>query len=286
MTYMPKAIVTWFVSSLFLTAGAPALEQARALFDRTEYQQSLNLLLADSHKDAATLQLVGQNYFMLGEYKKSTDALEKAAALDPNNAKLFDWLGRAYGRRAETANPFTAPGYASKARQMFEKSVRLDPSNKEAAGDLLDFYLDAPGFLGGGSDKAETLAHQIGRYDPAEEHYAQAVIDDHRKDYAGAEEHFRRAIELAPRQASRFVSLARYLARHGKVKESDALFAQAASMDPNNPRVAFARAQTYIEQRRNLDQARVLLEKYLQATLTPDDPPREQAEALLKKIKS
>ena len=69
----------------------------------------------------------------------------------------LNWLGRAYGRRAETSNPFTAPGYASKARQMFEKSVALDPSNKEATGDLLDFYLEAPGFMGGGYEKAEAL---------------------------------------------------------------------------------------------------------------------------------
>ncbi len=71
---MPKAIVTLIVSSLSLAAGSPVWEQARALFNRTEYQQSLNLLLVQSPKDAATLQLIGQDYFMLGEYKKSTDA--------------------------------------------------------------------------------------------------------------------------------------------------------------------------------------------------------------------
>jgi tetratricopeptide (TPR) repeat protein len=280
---MRWAILTWLVPCL-LVAGALDGDPARSLFDRTEYQQSLSLLLPLPHKDAAALQLMGQDYFMLGEYKKSTEALEKAAALDPHNAKLFNWLGRAYGRRAETSNPFTAPGYASKARQAFEKSVRLDPSDYAATGDLLDFYIDAPGFLGGGLDKAEVLAHQIGKSDPAEEHYAEAVIAEHRKDYAGAEQQLRRAIDLAPHQVSRFVALAKYLGRHGKVKESDALFAQAARMDPNDPRIGFERARTYIEQRRNLDQARELLEKYLHATLTPDDPPREQAEALLKKI--
>ena len=75
--------------------------------------QSLAVLQVAHAKDAATLQLIGQDYFMLGEYKKASDALEKAAALDPNNAKLIHWLGRAYGRRAETANPFTAPGLAA-----------------------------------------------------------------------------------------------------------------------------------------------------------------------------
>ncbi len=167
---------------------------------------------------------------------------------------------------------------------MLEKSVRLDPSNKEATGDLLDYYLDAPGFLGGGLDKAETLARQIGKSDPAEEHYAQAVIAEHRKDYAGAEQQLRRAIDVAPHQVSRFLALAKYLARHGKLKESDALFAQAVRMAPNDPKILFARAEAYVEQRRNLSEARALLEQYLRAPLTPDDPPREQAEALLKKI--
>jgi tetratricopeptide (TPR) repeat protein len=277
---MGRLAILWFTAISLFAADSTALE----LYRRTEYLQSLALLLSGPHQDAAALQLIGQNYFMLGEYKKSTEALEKAAALDPTNAKLFNWLGRAYGRRAETANPLTAPGYASKSRQMLEKSVRLDPENKDAAGDLLDYYLDAPGFLGGGLDKAETLARQIGQSDPAEEHYALSVIDEHRKDYAGAEQQLRRAMELAPRQVSRFVALARYLARHGKLKESDALFAQAARMAPEDHRISFARAETYIEQRRNLDQARELLEKYLRAPLTPDDPPRERAEALLRKI--
>ncbi len=148
----------------------------------------------------------------------------------------------------------------------------------------MDFYLDAPGFLGGGLVKAETLAHQIGQSDPAEEHYALAVIDEHRKDYAGAEQQLRRAAELAPRQVSRFVALAKYLARHGKLKESDALFDQAARMAPNDPKILFERAEAYVQQRRNLNEARALLQQYLRAPLTPDDPPREQAEALLKKI--
>jgi hypothetical protein len=46
----------------------------------------------------------------------------------------------------------------------------------------------------------------------------------------------------------------------------------------------FARAHTYIKQKRNLNQAKVLLEKYLRANLTPDDPPRDEASKLLKQV--
>ena len=147
-----------FLIAASVSAGTPEWTHANNLYQRTEYRESLAVLESASYKDAASLQLIGQDWFMLGEYKRASEAFEKAAALDPNNAKLIHWLGRTYGRRAETANPFAAPGLASKTRQMFEKAVELDPTDKDALGDLLDFYLDAPGFLGGGVQKAEALA--------------------------------------------------------------------------------------------------------------------------------
>ena len=55
---------------------------------------------------------------------------------------------------------------------------------------------------------------------------------------------------------------------------------RAAGAD--SPKVCFARARTYIEQKRNLDRAKALLNEYLRSNLTPDDPSREQAEKLLK----
>src|SRR5580700_3383859 len=147
------------VYACLLHAATPEYERARELYHRTAYRESLAVLQASPvHlKDAAAVQLIGQNYFMLAEYKKSAEALEKAAAMAPADPQTLYWLGRAWCRRAETSNPFAAPGYATKARQMLEKSVALDPSNKAATGDLLDFYLGAPGFMGGGYEKAEAL---------------------------------------------------------------------------------------------------------------------------------
>jgi Flp pilus assembly protein TadD len=270
-----------------VSAGqAASVEWVRAhdLYQRTEYNQSLVQLLPLSPKDAATLQLMGQNYFMLGEYKKATDSLEKAAALAPDDAQCLLWLGRAYGRRAETSNPFSAPGYATKARQMFEKAVALDPSNKEAFGDLFDFYLDAPGFLGGGHNKAEALAARVSQTDPAEGLYLQAQIDDRRNQYDAAEQKLRKALEIAPTQPGRFLELAKFLAKRGRFAESEAMFEEAARLSPNNPHQMFDRASLYIKQRRNLAEARALLERYLRLPLTPNDPPRDRAELLLKKI--
>jgi Flp pilus assembly protein TadD len=282
---MRTVSISIFLISSFLTAASPDWTRANNLYQRTDYALSL-AVLQGAAKDAPTLQLMGQNWFMLGEYKRASEAFEKAVALDPNNPKLLYWLGKTYGRRAETANFLAAPGLASKTRQMFEKSVELDPTDKDALGDLLDYYLDAPGFLGGGIQKAEALAQMILKQDQAEGHYAEGIVADKQKEYDTAEQQFRRAAELAPRQVGRVLVLARYLAKHGRVKESDALFDQAGRMDPTNPRVMFDRAAAYISEKRDLETARKLLEQYLQAPLTPEDPPRERAEALLKKLGS
>jgi Flp pilus assembly protein TadD len=284
-----RCLVSSFISMVLpftaiLAAESPQWDRAHQLYQRTEYKQALAVLLPLSEKDSDTLQLIGQSYFMLGEYKKASESFEKAVSLAPAQSELYHWLGRAYGRRAETASIFSAPGLASKTRQMFERAVQLDPNNRDALDDLFDYYLQAPGLLGGGIPKAEEVAKRIAKLDEAQGQYAQAQVNDKRSEYQAAEEHLRRAVELAPRQVSRIVDLAVYLSQRGRMKESDAMFAQAAKVAPNSPKVLFARADTYISEKRNLNDARQLLERYMASQLTPDDPPRERAQELLKKI--
>lgn len=264
--------------------GQSELKRAEALYSHTDYQESLSLLRESGPATGAVYCLEGKNYFMLGDFRKATDVFEKALAADPANSEYAHWLGRSYGRRAETTNMLAAPHYASKARQYFEKAVALDPNNGEALNDLFDYYLEAPGFLGGGYDKAEQLAKRIAQHNEAEGHFAQAQLADRRKQFDTAEEHLRHAMDLAPRQVGRVLDLAKYLAKHGRIQESEVAFDRAERLQPNSPQVAFARAHVYIEQKRNLDKARALLEKYLQSPLTPDDPSREQAEKLLHQI--
>jgi tetratricopeptide (TPR) repeat protein len=284
-----RRIILTIAGSLLLTGVASAAEslawtRAHELYQRTDYAGSLRELLSTGERDAAVHLLMGQDYFGLTEYKQATESLEKAVALAPSNAEAFLWLGRAYGRRAETSNPFSAPGFASKARQMFERAVALDPSSREAVGDLFDYYLGAPGFLGGGENKAESLAVKVAQRDPAEGHYYQAQLDDHRKQYDSAERHLRAALALAPRQVGRIIPLARYLSAHGRARESDALFDQAERIAPEDPRVIYERASAYVKSGRNLVEARKLLQRYMQSPITPNDPPKSDAQSLLRKI--
>lgn len=265
-------------------ASTDIVQRAGDLYQKTEYTASLHLLAQDPVPDVSSYLLIGKNYFMSGDYKKAVDSFEKALAVSPSSSECELWLGRAWGRRAETSGWLTATSHASRARQHFERAVALDPHNREAKNDLFSFYLDAPAFLGGGLDKAEALSRSIATERPPEYELEQSQIAEKRKEYASAESHLRRAMQFAPSEAGRVVDLARYLARRGRLKESDVLFDQAHKMAPNLARVAFAEASMDIENHRDLERARALLQSYMHASLTPDDPPRQQAEKLLRQI--
>ena len=259
----------------------PEWDRAHDLYQRTEYTQALAILNQLPKQDADTLQLAGQCYLMQGDYKKAGDAFEKALALAPRSSELHRLMGSVYGRRAESGSVFTAAGNARKAHQYFEQAVQLDPSNREAVSNLFEYYLEAPGIMGGGLDKAENLIRHLTGLDTPAGHHALAQLEGKRKNYEAEEEQLRRAAELAPHQPGRLVDLAKFLSDRGRVKESDEKFAEAARIAPSNPELIFARAETYIQQKRNIVEARQLLERYMASPLTPDDPSRQEASTLL-----
>lgn len=278
---MRVTIYLFFLAAM-ASASQETVNHAEALYHRTDYQNSLKILARDPAPDASTYLLTGKNYFMLGDYKKAIELFEKCVALNPNSSNAHLWLARAWGRRAENST-LMAPSYAGKARQGFEKAVALDPHNTDAKNDLFDYYLNAPGFLGGGLDKAQALARSIAADRPVEYEFEEAQIAEKRNDLTAAEAHYRRAMELAPHDAGRIMDVARFLAKHGKFRESDELFERAHKAQPDKPVVNFTEAKTAIENHRNFERARTLLRAYLQSELTPDDPPRQEAEKLLKR---
>jgi tetratricopeptide (TPR) repeat protein len=267
-----------------LLAAPPEYKRALHFYNCTEYDASLQLLLQVRQPDSATVLLIGQNYFMMGDANRAAEFFQQAVSAEPNNSVHYHWLGRAYARQAELAGMFNALGLATKSRQNLEKALELDHKNIEAANDLFEFYLEAPKFMGGGMGKAEHLAVQIAELDAAEGQYSQSQIDEKKKDFVQAEIHLRRAMELAPRQVGRVIDVAKFLAKQGRFEESEKTFQAAEKIEPHAPKILYARAEAYIEAHRNIDVAKNLLEKYLSAQLTPDDPPRSDARKLLLKV--
>jgi tetratricopeptide (TPR) repeat protein len=275
----------FFLLSAAIAGIAIGAGDARALYQRTEYRAVLDLLApAARQSQPEALLLSGQAAFQLEDYKTAEELLARAAEVDPKSSVAQHWLGKAYGRRAENSNFFAAAGLATRCVRAFEKAVELDPKNKEAWSDLLEYYLSAPGFMGGGMERAVRAATRIGELDPVEKHYALARLAEKKKDYTAVEKSLRQALELAPKDAGRAIDVAKFLARRGRWEEAEAMFERAEQLQPGAPKIRFARAQSLIEAKRKPEEARRLFEAYLKSALTPDDPSKPEAQRLLNKL--
>ena len=230
--------------------------------------------------------LAGQAHYRAGHIRVACGFFERAVAANPAASRYVHWLGRAYGRRAESANVLVAPKYAVLARQSFEEAVRLDPKNVEAWNDLFDYYIEAPRFLGGGLDKAAAVADRVLGLDAAEYHYDRARLAEKQKQPKLAEHHYRMAAELAPRDPGRLIDLAEFLESQGRTEAADRAFDRAHEVAPGAPVVLYEQARTYVQSKRRLDDARTLLNRYLSTNAGPDNPPRSEALKLLKHLPS
>ncbi len=147
-----------------LLAKTPEWDQAYALFEKSNFRQAIATLEKAPRNDPDNLVLLGRSYFELDKHSDAVDVLEKATQVAPKRADAFLWLGRAFGRLAES-NKLLAFGRARKSRAAFEKAVELEPKNREALDDLFEFYFQAPGIVGGGLDKAERVARLVAALD-------------------------------------------------------------------------------------------------------------------------
>jgi len=146
-----------------------AFQQARALFMEQRYPESraaFEELGATAEPDNPRI------HYYLGRIamKRSDEAaaifhFERATALDPSNSGYFAELGGAYALALDNASTLKKPALARKVRNALEHAVELDPRCLDAREGLVDYYRQAPSFLGGGIAKAFAQAEQIRTHD-------------------------------------------------------------------------------------------------------------------------
>src|SRR6266852_5209749 len=150
-------LVGFLIGISLLSFSPPLSAQAPQDFLATGHvDQALQTLKQQirTAPNAEIYNLLCRAHFELGAWDAGISACEKATALEPNKGLYHLWLGRTYGEKADHAGFLSAAGLAGKVRTEFERAVQLSPSSWEARTDLAEFYLEAPGMVGGGKDKA------------------------------------------------------------------------------------------------------------------------------------
>src|SRR5262249_2072342 len=102
----------------------------------------------------------------LGDLQQAVDLGERAVSEYPGSPIAHDLLGRAYGLKAQQAQLVEQVRLARRTRAFFAKAVELDPNNVAARADLATYDMRAPGFLGGGKEKARRQIEEVSKLDP------------------------------------------------------------------------------------------------------------------------
>jgi tetratricopeptide (TPR) repeat protein len=91
---------------------------------------------------------------------------ERCVKALPRSSRCQSVLGTLYGATASAAGFTTGLSYAGRVRDAFKMAVDLEPGKFELRRDLNQFYLNAPGLVGGGSGKAFDNAESYSKLDP------------------------------------------------------------------------------------------------------------------------
>jgi tetratricopeptide (TPR) repeat protein len=263
------------ISVALAVSLAAADDSAPSLLAQGRVDDAINTLsgqISLSPNDPEAHNLLCRAYFTLGEWDRGISNCERAVTLDPNNSRYHLWLGRVYGEKADKANFITASGLAKKVHTEFETAVQLNPGNIDARTDLAEFYIEAPGIVGGGRDKAEAQAQSLSTLDPVRAHWVNARIAEKRKDAATAEKEYRAAIESSHGSASTWLHLAQFYKHAGRLDEMDDALRHVASAPLDQADALVDAAHLLLDTNRNLPEANQFLRRYVSASMVEQAP--------------
>jgi tetratricopeptide (TPR) repeat protein len=200
----------------------------------------------DERGDAAAAFYLGRIAMEERDHDRASDYFETATKLEPKNSTYFLWLGRAYGREAQNANVLRQPGLANKARGAWEHAIELDANNLDARSDLIRYYVQAPGLLGGSMTKALEQAEEIRKRNALRGYLELGALYERDKKFAEAETAY---LGAAKEKSDRHVGeyrLGVFYQNTGAYDKAFELFESMIAANPNESGALFQIGKTRI----------------------------------------
>ncbi|HET8922045.1 MAG TPA: tetratricopeptide repeat protein [Candidatus Acidoferrum sp.] len=264
-----------FVFSIAMSTAAAAanrvrqdesLEAARQAYEMSDYAKAIQILqgaAAREPQNGDVLLLLTKSYLELQERDAAVKSAEKAVAADPKNSTYHEWLGRAYGEKADHAGWLSAISLAKKTGKEFETAVELDGKNFSARQALIEFDCSAPGMVGGGEEKAQPHIKQLAELDAAEWHYAVGNCRRQKKDFAAADEEFAKALESNPKSVELIYDIGDHAMKRSEPELLLTVVDAGERVAPDDARGKFYRGVALVLKNENLEKAERLLREYL-----------------------
>src|SRR5580693_1947744 len=245
----------WWVFLAVLLASTPSglaslkqkdsMEAGRRAYESSDYSKAVIELQGAAAKEPQNGEiqlLLTKSYLEMQERDAAVNSAERAVAIDPKSSVYHEWLGRAYGEKADHSSMFAAMGLARKTHREFELAVELDEKNIAALQALIEFDCAAPGIVGGGEEKAKPEIEKLQSLDKAEWHYALGNCRRQKKDFVDADREFKLALESHPKSAELIFDIGDYAVRRGQAERLMEVADLATKVDAADPRGMFYRA--------------------------------------------
>ena len=272
-------LITLLLPTALLASDGPKDLLAQGRIDQAISRLQTEISTTPNNGDA--YNLLCRAYYAEQKWDDAISACKKAVELDPNNSTYHLWLGRTYGEKADVSSFLTAAGLAKKVRSEFERAVQLSPDNVDARTDLAEFYLEAPGIVGGGKDKAEAQAQTLSRLNPAKAHWVNGRLAEKRKDYTSAEREYKAEVEASHNSPEGWLDLALFYRHVGRLDEMENAIARATTAQTNQSDVLMDAAETLMRAGRDFPGAIQMLRRYLDSKTTVEQAPAFKAHYLL-----
>lgn len=121
------------------------------------------------------------------DYEDAIHFLETAVSVEKDSGQYYFMLGSAFAMKISHSGMLSAYGAARDMKKYLEKALDLKPDHRDAMIMLFQFYLQAPGLIGGDKERAKELARDLTNIDPASGHYLLALFWEDEEDDAQTE---------------------------------------------------------------------------------------------------
>lgn len=186
----------------------------------------------------------------------------------PQSARCHSALGTLYGTMAMSGGMTAGLKYAGKIKDMMQKAVTLEPKNFDMRRDLNQYYLQAPGIVGGSVRKAIENSVDFGKIDSLRGQLLRAEIHTYEKEFGKAESLLRAMMpgndaDLAETQLTALANLGFSMVNNDKGLEAQKLFEQLLASRPMQASLHFGLGRALLVQK-NHDAAITAMERALQ----------------------
>jgi tetratricopeptide (TPR) repeat protein len=273
-----KLLMLLFALSLDPSPPGGSLEDAIRFYNKGQFKQATQLLVqlrSLSPNDPDVRLWLGKSYLKIRDWDNAVLEMEKTTELKPD-AQNHLWLGRACGARAQHSSPFTALSRARRVVKEFETAKKLAPEDLDVRFDLLDFYLNAPGMVGGSKDKASAEAQAISKLNPRKGYVARSEVLIKDKKWDLAKKELIQATIDYPRDAGAFRDAANYLLGRQDFGGALQYVKKALALDKESKRSRLILAAATVQLGTDPEMSVQILSDLASGSLTDDDPSFEE----------